>query len=314
MGALTMATFETPEPISAVIELVVSDVRIVATDRVDTVVEVRPSDSSRRSDVQAAEQTRVEYARGTLLVKATGRWRSWSPFGYGGAVDVEIGLPAGSRITASTVGPVRCAGSLGDSEIKTSVGDVQIEQVGGLRLSTSAGDIDVERIAGDAHLSTASGTIRLGEIEGAAELKNSGGDTRVREVGGELSAKASHGDIVVERAHASLTAKTANGDIRVGAPASGAVDVATGFGAVEIEIPDGTAAWLDLNTQFGRLHNDLEAAQPPQPGDDRLEVRARTAYGDITVRRSQPAGAAADDLSDPSDRSNSKTTDEERQR
>jgi Putative adhesin len=292
MGALAVPTFATPAPITAHIELVMSDVSIVATDRADTVVEIRPSDSSRRSDVQAAEQTRVEFSAGTLLVKATGRWRSWSPFGYGGSVDVEIGLPAASRVTAATVGALRCAGVLGDCEVKTAVGDIQIEAAGGLRVSTSAGDIAVERVSGDAYVTTASGTIRLGEIDGAAEIKNSNGDTHVREITGELRVKAANGDIAIERAHASVTAKTANGDIRVGAPASGSVDAGTALGTVEISIPDGTAAWLDLNTEYGQLHNDFAAGEPPDSGEDRLEVRARTSYGDITIRRAYPLADA----------------------
>ena len=57
-----MPTFDTPEPISATIDVAVGDVRITASDRADTVVEVRPSDASNDEDVKAAEQTRVEYA------------------------------------------------------------------------------------------------------------------------------------------------------------------------------------------------------------------------------------------------------------
>jgi len=68
LGALTeqkeiaMPTFDTPEPISVTVEIGVGDIRIVASDRTDTVVEVRPSDEAKKSDVTAAEQTRVEYA------------------------------------------------------------------------------------------------------------------------------------------------------------------------------------------------------------------------------------------------------------
>jgi putative adhesin len=280
-----MSTFDTPEPISAVIELAMADVRIVATDRADTTVEVRPSDSSRRADVQAAEQTRVEYAAGSLLVKATGRWRSWSPFGYGGSVDVEVGLPVGSRLTGAAVGAFRCAGALGDCEIKTSVGEIRVERAAAVRLATSAGDITVERATGDAHLTSGSGEIRVGEIAGAAEIKNSNGDTRVGEITGELRVKAANGDIAIDDAHASVTAKTANGDIRVGAPASGSVVAETSYGAVEIGVPDGTAAWLDLHTHCGQLHNALAAGDPPEPGKDRVEVRARTSYGDITINK-----------------------------
>ncbi len=62
----------------------------------------------------AAEQTRVEYADGRLLVKAPRRLREWSPFSDGGSIDVEIELPAGSDLSGHTAaGGFRCTGSLG---------------------------------------------------------------------------------------------------------------------------------------------------------------------------------------------------------
>ena len=65
-----MPAFDTPGPITVAIEIGVGDARITATDRSDTVVEVRPSDSGAGDDVRAAEQTRVEYTDGQLLIRA----------------------------------------------------------------------------------------------------------------------------------------------------------------------------------------------------------------------------------------------------
>ena len=45
------------------------------------------------------------------------------------------------------------------------------------------------------------------------------------------------------------------------------------------------AAWLDLNTAFGTVRNDLDAAAVRSPGEDAVDVRARTAFGDISVHR-----------------------------
>src|SRR4029453_10049698 len=69
-GGRPMPIFETPEAVSLTLELGVGEVRIVASDRDDTVVEVQPSDPAKKSDVAAARQTSVEYANGTVLVKA----------------------------------------------------------------------------------------------------------------------------------------------------------------------------------------------------------------------------------------------------
>jgi hypothetical protein len=63
-------------------------------------------------------------------------------------------------------------------------------------------------------------------------------------------------------------------------------------GMAEIGVLDGVAAWLDLNTRYGNVQNDLDAAERPAAGEDAVEVRARSSYGDITIRRSaNDAGA-----------------------
>jgi len=280
-----MSHFETPEPISVVLELRVADVRVAAADRVDTIVQVRPSDASKDDDVTAAEHTRIEYVDGRLLVKAPRRLREWSPRSDGGSIDVEIELPAGSDLSGHTAaGGFRCTGSLGRCELKSSAGEISVAHAARVKLIT-AGDIGVERVTGDAELTTATGDVRAGEIDGSAVIKNSNGDTRIGEVGGDLRVKAANGDIVVERSNGSVTAKTANGRIRVGGIHRGSLVAETATGHIEVGIADGVAAWLDLDTRYGRVNNDLDATDAPASADEHVEVRARTGFGDIAIRR-----------------------------
>jgi hypothetical protein len=282
-----MPTFDTPEPISVTVELGVGDLRIVASDRTDTVVEVRPSDAAKKADVTAAEQTRVEYASGRLLIKAPKGWKQLTWRGGGESIDVQVELPAGSHVRGETgVAALGCRGRLGECRYKTGIGDIQLDQAGSVQLKTGGGDITVEQAVGDAELTTGSGAVRIDRIDGAAVVKNSNGDTWIGEVTGDLRVNAANGKVSVDRAHATVAAKSANGDLRLGEVAHGAVLAQTGFGKVEIGIRDGVAAWLDLSTRFGNVHNDLDAAERPEPGDDAVEVRARTSYGDITIHRS----------------------------
>ena len=98
----------------------------------------------------AAEQTRVAYADGRLLVERSRRLREWNPFNVGGSIDVEIELPAGSQLSGRTVaGEFHCTGALGRCELKSGVGN-----------------ITVERVAGDAELATGTGEVRAGEVDG----------------------------------------------------------------------------------------------------------------------------------------------------
>lgn len=68
-----MPNYKTPEPISVTLELGVGEVRIAASDRTDTVVNVRPSDEADESDVKAAQQVRVDYTNG-MLRDRRGAW------------------------------------------------------------------------------------------------------------------------------------------------------------------------------------------------------------------------------------------------
>jgi hypothetical protein len=281
-----MPAFDTPEPISVAIDLVVGDARITASERDDTVVEIRPSDGSHDPDVRAAEQTLVEYTAGRLLVKGP-KQRGLGLFGKVGSIDVTIGLPAGSQLQGdASVAAFRCVGRLGECRVKTAAGDVQFDHTGPLDLNTGAGAIAVDRVAGHAEVSTGSGRVRVREIDGTAVIKNSNGDSWIGEVAGDLRVNAANGDISVDHANAGITASTANGDVRIGEVVRGSASLKTAMGEIEIGIRAGTAARLDVSTQFGSVRNDMDSAEGPEPSDETVEVRARTSYGDIVIRRS----------------------------
>ncbi len=280
-----MPIFSTPEPILAVIEFAAGDARVSASDRTDTVVEVRPSDENDDRDVKTAEQTRVEYAGGRLLVKGP---QLRNLFGKPGSIDVTVDLPAGSRLqTSGGMGAFRVEGELGDCRLHTGAGDIVLDETGALDVSSGAGAITVDRVNGTADISTGSGRVRLRDVQGRAVIKNSNGDTWVGQVGGDLRVKSANGDIDVDHARAGVEATTANGDVRVGGLTHGAASLKTSYGAIEIGVQEGTAARLDVHTQFGKVRNEMEAASQPGPADQFVEVSARTSMGDITIRRTQ---------------------------
>lgn len=263
-----MPSFDTPEPISVTIALGAGDIRIAASDRTDTVVDVRPGDDSQEADVRAAEQTEIEYRDGRLLVK-TPKQRGLGRFGRPGSVVLTIELPAGSQLHADTgAAAIRCTGRLGEC-----------------RLKTGAGDITMARAAGPADLSTGTGRIYVDGIDGSAVIKSSNGSCEIGEVTGELRVRSANGDITVGRVEASVTASTANGKIRVGDLARGTAALKTSFGEIEIGIRSGTAARLDASTSFGRVHNELEPTSGPGAASETAEISAHTGYGDIVIRR-----------------------------
>ena len=134
-----MPRFDTPEPIIVTLDISVANVRLVASERSDTVVGVRPTNENEPSDVRAADQVRVEYAGGTLLIKG----KNPRPFGFSNkswSVDVTVELPEGSQVQAdASVGDFQSTGRLGESRFKSSTGHVRLDRTGPLRLDTSAG-------------------------------------------------------------------------------------------------------------------------------------------------------------------------------
>jgi DUF4097 and DUF4098 domain-containing protein YvlB len=282
-----MPSFDTPRPITATVELSVGDLRIVAADRTDTVVEVRPSDPGAAADVRAAEQTRVEYADGRLLVK-TPKQRGLGLSNKHGSVDLTLDLPAGSQLQAEIgAGAAQAAGVLADSRVKIGAGDARLDRVGQLVLETGAGRVEVDAVAGRADIRTGSGRLQVREINGPAVVKNSNGDSWLGLVTGDLRINAANGDITVDRADSGVVANTSNGAITLGAATRGTASLKTGFGEIQIGIPAGTAAKLDVSTSFGRIRNQLESADGPQETDETLDLKARSSYGDIVIRRAE---------------------------
>jgi hypothetical protein len=278
-------TFETPEPISATITVVVGDVRINAGDRDTTTVDVQPSDPSSSEDRKAADQTVVECADGRLHVK-TPKLRSWLPGHTGGSVDVTVELPAGSNLHGGgQLADFHSDGRLGEIRITTGLGRIRIDEAATLSVKSGTGDITLGRATGDVQVTTGSGEVRLRELGAAAVIKNSNGDTWVGEARGDVRLKAGNGSISVDRAGAALGAKSGHGDIRLGEAVRGSIALETGVGDVEVGIREGTAAWLDVSSRLGKLHNALDRADAPGSSAEKVEVRARTSVGDIVVRR-----------------------------
>jgi hypothetical protein len=284
-----MQTFEAPEPISVLLDIGVGDVVVAASDRDDTIVEVEPSDPARARDVTAAGATEVRFANATLTVTGP-RWK-WSLRGGDGSVDVRIELPAGSSLRGTTgVASVRSTGRLGECRLHNGAGRLVFEETGPAELHTGAGDITIEAIHGRADVKTA-GVIRVGRIDGAAAIRNSNGDTWMGEITGEARVTAANGAISVDLARGGIVAKTANGNVRLAEVAGGHVVAESAFGGLEIGVSEGVAAWLDLRTKFGQVLNDLDEAERPEPGQDAVEIRARTSMGDIAIRRAAATGA-----------------------
>ena len=262
-----MPTFDTPGPVAAHIEVVAGTVSVRADDRHDTVVTVPPRNERSAADIAAAEQTSVTFTAGELLVRSTGR-RGLLFFGSGPEIEVDVVLPAGSSLAVrTTAGEITCTGRLGAVDLEGKHGDLRLDHAGSLRARTSSGNISGTSVDGETDASTSYGNVRLGETAGPARLGTG------------------YGDVTVDRALASLTGSTMYGQVRVGQAVRGSLVLETAYGEVEAGVREGTAAWLDVSSGAGRIRNLLTEAAGPEGAAETVEIHARTAYGDILIRR-----------------------------
>ena len=289
---MSVSNFSTPSPITVAVDLYVADVRFAVSDRADTIVEVRPSDPTKSADIKAAENTRVEYDDATRTLSVVSRkprnrfvnFSSKRPE----SIDVVIQLPTDSDVRGEAgVGDFQSDGVLGAVALKTDVGGVRLAETGPLNLRAGVGQVTVEGVSGSAEVRSGSGDIRIGAVDGTADVSTGNGKARIGVVTGPATVKGSNGSVSVDRALTDITAASANGEVRIGEVARGKVFATSKNGSVEVGIREGSAAWLELNTEVGRVYNELASAVAPEASEqvDKVEVHASTKLGDVTVRR-----------------------------
>ncbi|MBW5483258.1 DUF4097 family beta strand repeat-containing protein [Streptomyces bambusae] len=218
-----MQKFDTPAPVSAVLDIPAGRIRFIAADRADTTVEVLPANASKSSDVKAAERIEVAFADGVLRIEAPASANRI--LGSSGSVEVTVQLPAGSRVEAkAAAAELRGVGRLGEVVLEGAQAEVKLDETAGARITLQAGDIEVGRLGGPAEIHTQKGAIRIAEaVRGAVSLTTQHGDITVgaaRGVSATLDAGTSYGRIHnaltnTDGAAAGLTvhATTAYGDI-----------------------------------------------------------------------------------------------------
>jgi DUF4097 and DUF4098 domain-containing protein YvlB len=289
---MSSSNFNTPAPIAVALDLYVADVRLAASDRTDTIVEVWPSDPGKAADVKAAENTRVEYDDATRTLSIVSRKPRSRFVNFSSkrpeSISIVIQLPTDSGVRGEAdLGDFQSDGVLGTVALKTDLGAVELAETGPLNLRGGVGAISVEGVSGSAEVHSGSGDIRIGAVEGTADVSTGNGKVRVGVVTGPANVKCSNGSVSVDRALSDITAASSNGEVRIGEVVRGKVSATSKNGSVEVGIREGSAARLDLNTGVGRLHNELESADAPAAGEqvDKVEVCASTKLGDVFIRR-----------------------------
>jgi DUF4097 and DUF4098 domain-containing protein YvlB len=221
----TMQKFDTPAPITAVLDIPAGRIQFIAADRADTTVEVRPANASKSRDVKAAELATVGYGDGVLRIDAPAAKSQY--FGPSGSIEVTVRLPVGSSVDAkASCTELRVVGRLGDIACEGAHGAVKIDEAASVRLTAYAGDISI------------------GRLTGPAEIGNEKGDIHI--------AEATSGTVVL---------RTRMGDVTIGAGhgVSASLDAGTGYGRIHNTLKNTEGATAGLNIRATTDHGDITA-------------------------------------------------------
>ncbi|MHA7984502.1 DUF4097 family beta strand repeat-containing protein [Rathayibacter sp. CAU 1779] len=279
--------YDTPQPIQVALDLlVVVTLRITAADTTTTTVAIKAADPTKKDDVRALGEVNVEYADGVLGLRIARTLRYYTWFSGSPRIIVDITVPTGSSVDGKVgAGSISTEGELGDCSLRTGAGELRVDRARKTTLHSGAGAIQAGRVAGPLRVTNGAGSVRVGTLGGEGYVKNTTGNTVFGEVEGPLTVKAVTGDVLIEQLNGSAEIKCAHGEVRIDSVGTGDVKIDGGYGSIEVGIPEGTAAWLDIASRHGEVRNQLESASAPVDTDRRVAVTAHADYSSITIRR-----------------------------
>ena len=167
-------------------------IRVVAGDRLDTIVEVRPRDPEKDLDVRAADQTEIAHAGGVLTV-TTPRAKSARTW----------------RHRLDTMGPLHLKPSHGLSTVDRAEGAAEI--------ISSTGTVRVGLFDGPAVLKKSNGVTTVGTVTGDLRLSGANGGIGIARAEAPVTGTTTNGYLrIAEVARCEVQLQTSNGSVEVG--------------------------------------------------------------------------------------------------
>ena len=287
-----MPTYATPGPINVRIDLPFGDTSIIASDRDTTVVDVlgEEREVTRACAPATSSRSRPQPRRRPRLL---GWGLGMLGLGAGTGATVTVEVPAGSGLHATTRhGSLSAEGRLDACRVSTDYGDVHLDEAGSSRsapgTATSRSNTPPRtRRSPPARATSGSAWSRAPRPSPTTTATSPWPRRWARcSCAARTATCRSSG---CSRTSWRATPTAASGST---SSSRAACDVATTYGEVEIGIAEGTAAWLDIRSDTGNVHNRLDEQPGPDAFDRTAEIHARTRDGNIVIRRARrPAEA-----------------------
>lgn len=268
--------FETHEPVDLYVELGKGTLSATAGDTTATTVEVVGRDSELVEVRQDGRQISVIAPKGGRGI-----------FGGEPAYTVTINLPTHSNAVVKTgSADVVFDGVYGAGQVRSGSGDCRLDTFDGpLVVETGSGDIYVDHAGADLRVKSGSGDVDVSHVEGTTVVSTGSGDVEIGTTDSQAVVKTGSGDLQIGRAGDGVSMSTGSGDMKIGSAVRGKFSAKGASGDVLIGIPAGVPVWTDITTVSGTIHSDLSGAGQPEPGQDYVELRAKTVSGDIELHQ-----------------------------
>jgi hypothetical protein len=244
----------------------------VTVETEDDLTEAQVVINAGKHDAELLAQTAVTMSGHTLTVAAPRQ---------GGIFDLPVfGRRANRGLEVRVLVPTGTA-----VKISTFTAPIWITAaVGGADLAFATGEAAVRHVEGDLRLRFGNGTAKAVEVTGSVQVRSGSGSANFGTIGGGLTAGCGSGDLEVHVVHGPVRSRCGSG-AAVLHEVHGDVDVASGSGGLEIGLPSGLTAKLDLHTGSGRVRSELPIEDQPKVAEGSIILRARTGSGDVRLFR-----------------------------
>lgn len=267
-------TLDKSFPVSGRIGLHVRVARgAVTVETADDLTEASVHIETDKHGADLLAETLVELRGSTLVVHAPRQGGLFDLPLFGGlrggrGLDVKVVVPTGSDVKIATLdAPIRIPGEVGDAD-----------------LAFASGEAAVRDVNGDLRLRFGSGSAKAVRVNGSVQVRSGSGNAQLGEVHGDLNSGCGSGDLQVRKAHGSVRSRCGSGNARLN-EVYGDVDVVSGSGGLEIGLPTGVTARLDVHTGSGKVRSELPIEDAPREAKSKITVRARTGSGDVRLFR-----------------------------
>lgn len=200
-----------------------------------------------------------------------------------GANDLELSVPRGTALIVRTQsGDITVRGVGADVEVRTTSGNVTVDEAARVRIETVAGDVSLRNVRDGARINATSGDVELITVAGDVEVAATSSTVILRDVDSRR-----------------VDVKVVSGDVRWTGPfaETGRYAFSAHSGDMRFVLPRNARATLDVRTFNGDLRtNDLPLTLVPDPAAPERDASRERDVNQLRIARDSIERLISDSL------------------